>query len=239
MQTSCTENRPGTAAEQSQGPPHRWRARREKTMATINVVNLGGKKVGDFELLDEVFAVEINDGLLGSRPGTHAPRCARAPRRPRPAASFPPAASCKPEGHRPRAYRVHPQPALAFRGYRAWSPAPLVRLPVPAEEADGRAALGYRGEDRGRQVHDRRHAVIAAEAEGQALSARRSSKLQTGKTTLLVETSKKLDEKLFLGSRNLAGVELVLSKPRFILTTSFATSMPSSRRMHSRRCRRR
>ena len=33
-------------------------------MATINVVNLGGKKVGEFELLDEVFAVEINDGLL-------------------------------------------------------------------------------------------------------------------------------------------------------------------------------
>ena len=32
-----------------------------------------------------------------------------------------------------------------------------------------------------------------------------------GKTTLLVETSKKLDEKLYLGSRNLDGVELVLS----------------------------
>jgi large subunit ribosomal protein L4 len=36
-------------------------------------------------------------------------------------------------------------------------------------------------------------------------------KLEAGKTTLLVETSKKLDEKLYLGSRNLAGVELVLS----------------------------
>src|SRR5579862_9160203 len=33
-------------------------------MANINVVNLAGKKVGDFELADEVFSGEINDGLL-------------------------------------------------------------------------------------------------------------------------------------------------------------------------------
>ena len=36
-------------------------------MANINVVNLGGKKVGEFELADEVFAGEINDGLLSPR----------------------------------------------------------------------------------------------------------------------------------------------------------------------------
>src|SRR5437868_10533579 len=35
-----------------------------RTMANINVVNLGGEKVGEFELLDEVFSSEINDGLL-------------------------------------------------------------------------------------------------------------------------------------------------------------------------------
>src|SRR5450432_4373901 len=33
-------------------------------MANINVVNLDGKKVGEFELLDEVFSGEINDTLL-------------------------------------------------------------------------------------------------------------------------------------------------------------------------------
>jgi len=33
-------------------------------MAKINVVNLAGKKVGELELLDEVFSGEINDGLL-------------------------------------------------------------------------------------------------------------------------------------------------------------------------------
>jgi large subunit ribosomal protein L4 len=35
-----------------------------RTMANINVVNLAGTKVGEFELVDEVFAAEINDGLL-------------------------------------------------------------------------------------------------------------------------------------------------------------------------------
>ena len=35
-----------------------------RTMANINVVNLGGTKVGEFELSDEVFAGEINDALL-------------------------------------------------------------------------------------------------------------------------------------------------------------------------------
>ena len=33
-------------------------------MANINVVNLSGTKVGEFELLDEVFAAGINDALL-------------------------------------------------------------------------------------------------------------------------------------------------------------------------------
>src|ERR1700734_2810111 len=33
-------------------------------MANINVVNLGGTKVGEFELADEVFSGEINDALL-------------------------------------------------------------------------------------------------------------------------------------------------------------------------------
>src|SRR5246127_1734546 len=33
-------------------------------MANINVVDLGGKKVGEFELSDAVFAQEVNDALL-------------------------------------------------------------------------------------------------------------------------------------------------------------------------------
>ena len=37
------------------------------------------------------------------------------------------------------------------------------------------------------------------------------NKLEAKKTALLVESSQQLSEKLYLGSRNLAGVELVLS----------------------------
>jgi large subunit ribosomal protein L4 len=49
-------------------------------------------------------------------------------------------------------------------------------------------------------------------AEGKTRLYRQAlTKLETGKTTLLVESSQKLDEKLYLGSRNLQGVELVLS----------------------------
>jgi large subunit ribosomal protein L4 len=80
---------------------------------------------------------------------------------------------------------------------------------VPAEEADGRAALGDRGEDCRRQVH-RRRLVRGAEAKTK-LFRTALNKLEAGKTTLLVESSRKLDEKLYLGSRNLQGVELVLS----------------------------
>jgi large subunit ribosomal protein L4 len=49
-------------------------------------------------------------------------------------------------------------------------------------------------------------------AEGKTKLYRQAlTKLETGKTTLLVESSRKLEEKLYLGSRNLQGVELVLS----------------------------
>src|SRR5580704_13031266 len=50
-------------------------------MANINVVNLGGTKVGEFELADEVFGGEVNEALLWEavkhyraalRQGTHA-----------------------------------------------------------------------------------------------------------------------------------------------------------------------
>ncbi len=33
-------------------------------MANVNVVNLGGSKVGELELVDEIFGQKINDALL-------------------------------------------------------------------------------------------------------------------------------------------------------------------------------
>ena len=37
---------------------------RDDEMASVNVVSLSGAKVGEFELLDEVFGAGINDALL-------------------------------------------------------------------------------------------------------------------------------------------------------------------------------
>ena len=99
--------------------------------------------------------------------------------------------------------------ALAWRRYGPRTEAAQLRVRVPAEEADGRAALGDCGEDRRRQAHGRR-VVRRGRGEDQAVP-HRAEQAGSGKTTLLVETSRKLDEKLYLGSRNLQGVELVLS----------------------------
>ena len=48
----------------TEGRRHRSPAKREEEMANINVVSLKGEKVGEFELLDEVFAAGINEALL-------------------------------------------------------------------------------------------------------------------------------------------------------------------------------
>src|SRR5436305_590765 len=43
--------------------PQRWPAQKEVEMANVNVVNLSGAKVGEFEL-DELFSGEVNEALL-------------------------------------------------------------------------------------------------------------------------------------------------------------------------------
>ena len=75
-------------------------------------------------------------------------------------------------------------------------------------------------------------------AEDQALPPA-LNKLEAGKTTLLVESSQKLAEKLYLGSRNLEGVELVLSSevhPYDLLRYEHAVFSKDGNR---ERCRRR
>ena len=121
-----------------------------RTMANINVVNLGGKKVGEFELADEVFAGEINDALLWEsvkhyraalRQGTAATKNRKLGLRRRQEA-------LEAEGNRPRSRRLDPHPALAWWWYGSRTEAPQLRVRLPAEEADGRTPLGYRCEDR-------------------------------------------------------------------------------------------
>jgi large subunit ribosomal protein L4 len=180
-------------------------------MATIKVVNLGGKKVGDFELLDEVFSGEVNDALLWEsvkhyrdalRQGTASTKTRglvsgagrklwkqKGTGRARIASIRSPLwrSGGTVHGPKPRSYEYQfPQKKLMG----------ALRSAITAKIADGKVTVVESFE--------------VAEAKTKLIRAA-LDKLKTGKTTLLVETSRRLDKKLYLGSRNLANVELVLS----------------------------
>lgn len=180
-------------------------------MANINVVNLSGEKVGKFELLDEVFATGINDSLLWEavkhyraalRQGTAATKV-----RKNVSGSGKKLWKQKGTGRarvgsiRSPIWRgggtVHgPQPRSYEYAFPRKKLMGALRSAIAAKIADGKFTI-----------------VDTFElAEGKTRLYRQAlTKLETGKTTLLVESSQRLDEKLYLGSRNLQGVELVLS----------------------------
>ncbi len=202
-------------------------------MANIKVVNLGGAKVGEFELLDEVFAAGINDALLWEavkhyraslRQGTAATKTRKnvsgagkklwkqkGTGRARVGSIRTPLwrGGGTVHGPQPRSYEYQ-FPKKKLMG--------ALRSAIAAKIADGKFTM----------------VDTLALAEGKTkLYAQALKKLETGKTTLLVESSQKLDEKLYLGSRNLQGVELVLSSevhPYDLLRYEHACSrwMPSS-----------
>jgi large subunit ribosomal protein L4 len=180
-------------------------------MANVNVVNLGGAKVGEFELLDEVFSGEINDALLWEavkhyraslRQGTAATKVRKnvsgagkklwkqkGTGRARVGSIRTPLwrGGGTVHGPQPRSYEYQ-FPKKKLMG--------ALRSAIAAKIADGKFTI-----------------VDTFElAEGKTKLYRQAlTKLEAGKTTLLVESSRKLEEKLYLGSRNLQGVELVLS----------------------------
>jgi large subunit ribosomal protein L4 len=185
--------------------------KREKEMANINVVNLKGAKVGEFELADEVFSGEINDGLLWEsvkhyraalRQGTAATKTRnrvsgagkklwkqKGTGRARVGSIRTPLwrGGGTVHGPQPRSYEyAFPQKKLMG----------ALRSAIAAKIADGKFTIVDSFE--------------VAEAKTKLFRTALDN-LEAGKTTLLVETSRKLDEKLYLGSRNLDGVELVLS----------------------------
>jgi large subunit ribosomal protein L4 len=180
-------------------------------MANVNVVDLGGKKVGEFELLDEVFSGEVNDALLWEsvkhyraalRQGTASTKNRadvsgagrklwkqKGTGRARVGSIRTPLwrGGGTVHGPKPRSYEyAFPQKKLMG----------ALRSAIAAKIADGKLTVVESFE--------------VAEAKTK-LFRTAIDKLDGGKTTLLVESSRKLDEKLYLGSRNLAGVELVLS----------------------------
>ena len=180
-------------------------------MANINVVKLDGTKVGEFELLDEVFGVEINDALLWEavkhyraslRQGTAATKTRKnvsgagkklwkqkGTGRARVGSIRTPLwrGGGTVHGPQPRSYEYQFPKKKLFGALRS---------AIAAKIADGKFTI----------VDTFELAAGKTKLYRQALT-----KLEAGKTTLLVESSRKLEEKLYLGSRNLQGVELVLS----------------------------
>jgi hypothetical protein len=114
-------------------------------MANIDVLDLGGKKVGSLELAEEIFAPgEVNEALLweavkhyraAMRQGTHATK------------------NRKLVSGSGKKRRFGSLAAMAAWRHRAWTAASLLRLRIPEEEAAGRTARGACGEALGRQAH--------------------------------------------------------------------------------------
>ena len=180
-------------------------------MANVNVVSLSGEKVGEFELLDDVFAAGVNDALLWEAVKHYraALRQGTAATKTRKNVSGSGKKLWKQKGTgrarigsiRSPLWRsggtVHgPQPRSYEYAFPRKKLMGALRSAIAAKIADGKLTV-----------------VDTFElAEGKTkLYAQALRKLETGKTTLLVESSRRLDEKLYLGSRNLQGVELVLS----------------------------
>ena len=184
---------------------------REETMANINVVNLGGEKVGEFALEDAVFTGEVNESLLWEAVKHYraAMRQGTAATKNRKMVSGAGKKLWKQKGTgrarvgsiRTPLWRgggtVHgPQPRSYEYAFPRKKLLGALRSALQSKLSDGKLTLVDSFETAEPKTKHFRKALNTLEAR---------------KTALLVETSRRLDEKLYLGSRNLKGVELVLS----------------------------
>ena len=180
-------------------------------MANINVVNLGGEKVGEFELHADVFTGEVNDALLWEavkhyraalRQGTAATKNRKLV-----------------SGAGKKLWKQKGTGRARVGSIRTplWRGGGTVHGPQPRSydyQFPKKKLFGALRSAIAAKISEGKLTIVDsfAVAEGKAKLYRTAlNKLEAGKTTLLVESSQKLDEKLYLGSRNLAGVELVLS----------------------------
>ena len=182
-----------------------------RIMAKINVVNLGGEKVGDFDLLDEVFSAEINDALLweavkhyraAMRQGTAATKVRK-----------------NVSGSGKKLWKQKGTGRARVGSIRSpiWRGGGTVHGPQPRSyeyQFPKKKLMGALRSAISAKIQDGKFTIVDSFEVPEAktkLYRQALTKLETGKTTLLVESSRKLEEKLYLGSRNLQGVELVLS----------------------------
>ena len=172
-------------------------------MANINVVNLTGEKVGDFTLEDSVFTGEVNETLLWEAVKHYraALRQGTAATKNRKLVSGAGKKLWKQKGTgRARVGSIRtvhgPQPRSYEYAFPRKKLLGALRSALQSKLSDGKLTV----------VDNFEVAEMKTKHFRAALD-----KLEAKKTTLLVETSRRLDEKLYLGSRNLKGVELVLS----------------------------
>jgi large subunit ribosomal protein L4 len=179
-------------------------------MATVEIKSLGGAKVGDLEIVDGVFT-EVNEGLLweavkhyrdAMRQGTHATKNRKlvsgagrklwkqkGTGRARVGSIRTPLwrGGGTVHGPQPRSYE-YPFPQKKLMG--------ALRSAITSKMNDGKLIIvdSFKADQAKTKLY--RQALLTLDAK---------------KTVLLVESSRKLEEGLYLGSRNLSGVELVLS----------------------------
>ena len=123
-------------------------------MPVVDVKNLEGKKVGQIDLADDVFAAKVNAHLLheavrhhlaGERAGTHKTKDKSE-------VSGSGKKLVEAEGHGPRARRLDPVAVVATRRHGARSSAAQLRLRAAEENDSGRAALGAIRESGGSEI---------------------------------------------------------------------------------------
>ena len=180
-------------------------------MANIDVVNLSGERVGEFTLSEAVFTDEVNETLLWEavkhyraalRQGTAATKNRKL---------------VSGAGKKLWKQKGTGRARVASIRTPLWRGGGTVHGPQPRsyEYAFPRKKLlgALRSALQSKVAAGKLTVVDSFEvAEMKTKNFRKAlTTLEATKTTLLVETSRRLDEKLYLGSRNLKGVELVLS----------------------------
>jgi len=179
-------------------------------MASIKIVNLAGKKVGEFEL-DDVFSGDVNEALLWEavkhyrasiRQGTHATKNRKLV-----------------SGAGKKLWKQKGTGRARVGSIRSplWRGGGTVHGPQPRSydyQFPRKKLLGALRSALASKINDGKLLVVENFNVNEAKTKHYRTaldKLDAKKSALLVEASKQLDEKLYLGSRNLQNVELVLS----------------------------
>jgi large subunit ribosomal protein L4 len=183
---------------------------KEKTMAKIDVVDLGGKKVGSLELADEVFG-QVNEALLWEavkhyraalRQGTAATKNRKLV-----------------AGSGKKLWKQKGTGRARIGSIRSplWRHGGTVHGPVPHSHEYAfprKKLLGALRSALATKLADGKLTVVESlEAKEPKSKLYRAAldKLEANRTTLLVENGQTLGRNLLLGARNLEGVELMLN----------------------------